>query len=1115
MKYRVPAFICLSLFASCSSSKEEDKDTLFRSVSAEESGIHFSNELEETVDMNIFTYMYFYNGGGVAVGDVNGDGLLDVYFTSNQNENKLYLNEGNLKFRDITEESGVAGFNSWTTGVSMADVNGDGLMDIYVSYLGDHLEFKSQNQLFINQGNDADGIPSFRDEAADYGLNLIGFSTQAVFFDYDLDGDLDMFMLNHSVHNNGTFGPSTLRDKTHPLAGDKLLRNDNGRFVDVTEEAGIFSSAIGYGLGVVISDVNLNGYPDIFVGNDFHENDYLYINNGDGTFTNKLNESMMHTSHFSMGVDFADLNNDGFPELFTLDMLPEDPKILKASAAEDPYDVYNFKLNYGFTHQFARNTLQLNNGNGTFSEVGMMAGVHATDWSWSTFLADLDLDGYKDIFVANGILRRSNDLDYINFITDEDIQYQLQYDLTEKELALIEKMPTIKLPNYVYRNNGNMTFTNMSKDWGLNLDSYSNGAVFVDLDNDGDLDIVVNNINDQAFVLENRSIQKDSESDKNYVKILLEGKPGNNFGVGSKVLVYQGNDFQIQEVSPVKGFMSSSDYRVNFGFSKEQPIDSLIVIWPDFSYQIISDVSLNQTLEVQQTNASGKFDYSRFHQEKPFTVQVEDDLGIDFKHKENTFNEFTREPLLPHMLSAEGPAAAVADVNGDGLEDLYIGGAKHQAGKLYLQTSGGRFRPSTQPVFQLDSLNEDVSAIFGDFAGNGFQDLLVVSGGNEFYGKNAANQPRLYVNDGKGNFSKSENFPTLFLTGSVVAAGDFDGDGDLDLFIGARTEPWKYGSKPQSYLLENKGNGKFEDVTAEKAPFLEQIGKVKDAKWLPLEDKTYPALVIAAEWEPITIIKNEQGKLTQLDVADSPLAYTNGWWNTIVEGDFDGDGRMDFIMGNLGTNSKLKASKEQPLRLYVNDFDENGTREQVLSHFMAGREYPFHTKDELSKQVPSLKKQFLSYSVFAEATLEQVFGKKQLEESARMEAYQLNSLRVRNLGNYKFEVDTLPFEAQISPIQAGYYDAEQKMALLGGNFYPVNVQRGRYDASYGLALKGSSNPGKLTALSGKESGLKVTGETRRILPIIIEGEMHYLFIRNNDTPVLVKRTENGGQKKES
>ncbi|WP_143959974.1 VCBS repeat-containing protein [Litoribacter populi] len=1104
MKSNFSVYIILSILLSCGSKKEEPKDTLFRSISADDSGIHFSNDLEETVDMNIFTYMYFYNGGGVAVGDVNGDGLLDVYFTSNQHENKLYLNEGNLRFRDVTEEAGVGGFNSWTTGVSMADVNGDGLMDIYVSYLGDHLEFKSQNQLFINQGNDENGLPIFRDEAADYGLNLIGFSTQAVFFDYDLDGDLDMFMLNHSVHNNGTFGPSTLRDKTHPLAGDKLLRNDNGRFVDVTAEAGIFSSAIGYGLGVVISDVNLNGYPDIFVGNDFHENDYLYINNGDGTFTNKLNESMMHTSHFSMGVDFADLNNDGFPELFTLDMLPENPKILKASAAEDPYDVYNFKLNYGFTHQFARNTLQLNNGDGTFSEIGLMAGVHATDWSWSTFLADLDLDGYKDIFVANGILRRSNDLDYINFITDEDIQYQLQYELTEKELALIEKMPTIKLPNYVYRNNGNLTFTNMSADWGLDLDSYSNGASFVDLDNDGDLDIIVNNINDKAFVLENRSINTDTETSKNYLKISLKGKSGNNFGVGSKVLTYQGDQFQIQECSPVKGFMSSSDYRLNFGFPQEAPLDSMIIIWPDFSYQILTGVQLNQTLEIDQNDALGRFDYGRFHQQAPLMTEVTDPFGLAYQHTENTFNEFTREPLLPHMLSAEGPAAAVADVNGDGLEDLYLGGAKHQSGQLFLQTTSGKFVLSSQEAFQLDSLNEDVSAVFGDFNGNGHQDLVVVSGGNEFYGKNAANQPRLYFNDGKGNFSKSAEFPTLYLTGSVVAAGDFDGDGDLDLFIGARTEPWKYGYMPHSYLLENKGNGKFEDVTSEKAPFLQNFAKVKDAKWLALDEEKYPALVIAAEWEPITIIKNQKGKLEPLDLQNNPLAYTNGWWNAIIEGDFDNDGKVDFVVGNLGLNSKLKASREEPLKLYVNDFDENGTREQVLSHFMAGREYPFHTKDELSKQVPSLKKEFLSYSVFSEATLEQVFGKQQLEESEKLEAYQLRSVRVRNLGNYEFEVDTLPFPAQMSPIQAGYYDTEEGLALLAGNFYPVNVQRGRYDASYGLALKTSPNPGNFNPMTGKESGLSVPGETRRVLPITVAGERHYLFIRNNDKPAVVK-----------
>lgn len=1081
-----------------------DKEARFRNVPPSETGVDFVNQLEETVDFNIFSYMYFYNGGGVAVGDLNGDGLMDIYFTSNQHPNKLYLNRGNLRFEDISSVAGVEGFNSWTTGVTMADVNGDGLLDIYVSYLGDYLEYKSQNQLFINTGNNPDGLPVFEDRAGDYGLNLIGFSTQAVFFDYDLDGDLDMFMLNHSVHNNGTFGPSSLRETSHPLAGDKLLRNDNGNFVEVTASSGIFSSVIGYGLGVVVSDVNLDGYPDIYVGNDFHENDYLYINQGDGTFSNELASSMMHTSHFSMGVDFADINNDGFPELFTLDMLPEDPKILKASAAEDPYDVYNFKLNYGYTHQFARNTLQLNNGNGTFSEIGMMAGVHATDWSWSTFFGDFDLDGYKDLFVANGILRRSNDLDYINFITDEEIQYRLGGNLTDKELALTENMPTIKLPNYVFRNNGDLTFSEISEEWGLNVESYSNGAAYADLDNDGDLDIVVNNINDKAFILENRTLSGDAPSGPGFLKIELKGTGKNRFGIGAKALAYTDGKLQILENSPVRGFQSASDYRLNFGVGDDDQVDSLIIVWPDFSFQVMEGIPINQTLQVRQEEASGKFDYGRFHQQNTLLENVTQAVNIDFKHEENLFNEFTREPLIPHMMSAEGPAAAVGDINGDGLEDVFIGGGKHQPARFFLQNTQGTFQPMVSEALSLDSLREDVSATIADFNNDGFPDLLVVSGGNEFSGNAIQNSPRLYLNDGRGNFSASSRFPEIYLTGSVVVEGDFDHDGDLDLFIGARTIPWQYGVKASSYLLENDGNGNFRDVTREKAPELLDFGFVKDAQWINLSQGEFPDLVIASEWAPITVLRNEKGELKALPLEGTGLEHTHGWWNTIIPGDFDGDGKVDFIAGNLGLNSKLKASMEEPVRMYVADFDDNGTQEQILSHYMKGKEYPFHTRDELTKQIPSLKKDHLSYTGFAEADLGNLFAEGTLEKAAVFEAYQMRSLAVMNLGDYRFRIDTLPLEVQASPLKTGYFEASSGLAILGGNFYPVNVQMGRHDASWGSVLEFDSDRQKFQTVLPTSSGLSIQGQTRKILPIQIKGKTHFIFIRNNQSPEVVR-----------
>jgi enediyne biosynthesis protein E4 len=1101
--------ICILLVIHDSCQQKDEKR--FRKVPSKESGITFRNDLNETVDFNIFNYLYFYNGGGVAVGDLNGDGLMDLYFTSNQNPNKLYLNKGALKFDDITHEAGVAGYDSWSTGVSIADVNGDGLLDIYVCYLGEFKDYRSKNQLFINLGNNENGIPVFEDQAIQFGLDLVGFSTQAVFFDYDLDGDLDLFMLNHSVHNNGTFGKSTLRYQSHELSGDKLLRNDNGRFVDVTESSGIYSSVIGYGLGVVVSDINLDGYPDLYIGNDFHENDYLYINNGDGTFKESLKEQIMHTSHFSMGVDAADFNNDGFPDIFTLDMLPEDPKILKASAAEDPYDVFNFKLSYGYTHQFARNNLQLNNGNGTFSEIGLFAGVEATDWSWSTFFADLDLDGKKDIYVANGVVRRSNDLDYINFITTEDIQMRLKQELTQAELNLVENMPRIRLPNFAFRNNGDSTFANVSEIWGLNYESYSNGAVYVDLDNDGDLDLVVNNINDEAFVFENRTIVK-GKSQSNYIQVSFEGEGKNKFGIGTKVFIYHGGEVQYQEVSPVRGFQSSVDYRLTFGLNSLEIIDSLLVIWPDFSFEKQHKLKANQVITLKRSQADGRFDYSSFSKSKNLLlIDVTNSIGLDFEHKEQRFVEFTREPLIPHMFSMEGPAVAVADINGDGLDDVFFGGAKWQSSEIYIQAPNGKFSRTQQIDIQADSINEDVSAIFSDLNNNGFKDLIVVSGGNEFSGNVPQMLVRLYINDGNGDFKRENSFPSIYTTGSVVDVADFDGDGDVDIFIGSRTTPNAYGLKPDSYLLENKGGGKFVDVTLEKAPELKSFGFVKDGKWMDLNKDGLPDLIVAAEWSPISIFKNIGGRLELVDSEASGLKNTNGWWNTIIPFVSDNKGHSDFIIGNLGKNSKFRASELYPVRMYFNDFDDNGTHEQVLSHYLKGKEFPFNTKDELLQKMPSLKKKYLSYSKFAEADLQDIFGEK-LKSAKVFEVQTFASVRVKNLGNFKFEVEELPSSVQFSPLVSGISLNATKSpeVILGGNFYPVNVQRGRYDASYGTYLK-QNEAGELEALSSNISGLSVKGEVRNIKIIIINGITHLIFVRNNDKPIIMKINDQDGK----
>lgn len=1076
----------------------------FRRIPSSESGIHFRNVLTESAEFNIFNYLYFFNGGGVAVGDVNGDGLLDVFFTSNQEPDKLYLNEGNFRFKDVTEPAGAEGFKGWATGVTMADVNNDGKLDIYVSYLGDYLIYKGKNQLLINEGNDANGVPRFTDRAVEYGLDLVGFSTQAAFFDYDRDGDLDMFMLNHSVHGNGTYGKSTLRYNEHALAGDRLLRNDNGRFVDVTRGSGIYNSVLGYGLGVAVSDVDLDGWPDIYVGNDFHENDYLYINQRNGTFKEVLEQQMNHTSRYTMGVDLADFNNDAFPDVVAMDMLPEDPKILKSAQAEDGYDVYNFKINFGYNHQFARNTLQLNNHNGTFSEIALMAGVYATDWSWATFFADFDLDGNKDLYVANGIYKRSNDLDYINFISADSVQRMISgEELGEKELKYTEKMPKLKINNYLFINNGDSTFSDRSADWGFNTPSYSQGAAYADLDNDGDLDLVVNNLEDEAFVYENLTLTKEKKNaqDNHYLQVSLKGKPGNLFGIGARVLLYNDGKMQMQECMPTRGYQSSVDYRLTFGLGANTQADSLTVVWNDGTFERLKNVKADRQMMLDQENAGGDFDFSVFHKTAPFFIKATDELSINYHHKENSFVEFNREALIPHMMSAEGPGAAVADVNGDGREDLFAGGAKWKEGHLYLQTAEGKFQELKQPEIARDSVHEDTAAEFFDADGDGDQDLVVVSGGNEFARKSPNRQPRLYLNDGKGNFTRSSGMAEIFLNGACVSIADLDADGDLDMFLGARSIPWQYGVKPDSYILLNDGKGNFTDATETVAPALKKFGFVKNATWADLNNDQAQDLVIAAEWSPITVLINNKGRLAPLPEG-SGLEKTNGWWNVIRAVDFDNDGDLDLVAGNLGLNSKLKTSAEAPVRMYAADMDRNDSIDQILTYVFKGKEYPFATRDEMTKQMPSLKKKYLSYSKYASATLHDIFTDEQLSQAEQYAAYTFQSSLVENLGNGKFSVRPLPKAAQLSTVNAiltGDFDSDGNTdLLLAGNFYPINIQMGRNDASYGLLMKGNGH-GHFTALPAVQSGFSVKGEVRSFREIVVGKSPYCLAIRNNNT----------------
>lgn len=1090
--------VCLLLLMS---SCGDQGDKKFRRIPAEQSGITFQNKLTETVDFNIFNYMYFYNGAGVAVGDVNNDGLVDIYFTSNQGSNKLYLNKGGLKFYDATELAGVQGYQGWATGVTMADLNGDNRLDIYVSYVGGYLNFDKKNQLFINNGTNAAGIPTFTDQAGDYGLDLKGFSTQAAFFDYDNDGDLDMFMLNHSLHQNGTFGKAgKLRYETHPTAGDKLLKNENGKFRDVTAEAGIFSSVLGYGLGVVVSDVNLDGWLDIYVGNDFHENDYLYINQGDGTFKEKLEESMNHTSRYTMGVDFADFNNDAFPDLIAMDMLPSDYVRLKSSMAEDAYDVYKFKTSFGYNEQYTRNTLQLNNHDGTFSEIGLFAGISSTDWSWSTLFADFDLDGDKDVFVSNGILRRSNDLDYINFITVDSIQTNLKGHVDKKALRYIQKMPKVKIQNFLFSNNSDSTFTDKASAWGLTEPSYSNGAAYADFDNDGDLDLITNNVDQEAFLYENKTIDQAGEKKDsvNYLQVQLSGTKSNVAGIGTKVFLYSGNKVQVQECMPVRGFQSSVDYKLTFGLGSSSSIDSVLVVWNDRTFQKLEHVKARQILSLKQSEAAGRFDYERFLSRQ--SLMKKGGPNLPYKHKENNYVEFDRESLIPFMASAEGPASAVGDINHDGLDDIYLGGSKWQPGKIFVQVQNIGFTEIKQPLISGDSTFEDVHAILFDADLDKDLDLLVVSGGNEFSGKSKYMKPRLYLNDGQGNFNVLGNLPDIFLSGSCAAVSDFDNDGDPDIFIGARAVPWKYGLLPDSYILLNDGKGNYSDATQQLAPQLNKFGFVKDARWADMDKDGDDDLVIAAEWKPISIFTNTNGKLS-LQI-EGGLEKTSGLWNTVVTADFDRDGDLDMVAGNLGLNSKLKADLNNPVRLYVNDFDKNDSTEQILTYVVNGKEYPFNTRDEMTKQIPSLKKKYLSYQKFAEAKFSDFFDEEIIRKSLVYEATSFESVYIENKGENTFEITPLPKSVQMSTTNAFYVDdfnQDGKLDILtGGNFFRSNIQMGRYDASYGHVLLGDGK-GDFKDLPPSVSGFSVKGEMRKILPVKIGEVSYYAIIRNNDT----------------
>ncbi len=1088
MHRSVLAIILIAILISCTN-KENATSTIFTQLSGEETGITFENALSENDSLNYFTYAYLYMGGGISAGDINNDGLIDLFFTGNMVPNRLYLNKGDLKFEDISEKAGITGDDRWYTGTTMVDINHDGLLDIYCSVGGKY--GPKENELYINNGD-----LTFTEKASDYGLADPGNSVQATFFDYDLDGDLDVYVANYPPTPFDAPNNFYLFKQQYPkpLETDKLYRNDHLTFTDVTEEAGL--KTFGLSLSCTVGDLNKDGWPDLYVSNDFSTPDYLFINNKNGTFTEEVRRLTKNTSFYGMGADIADFNNDELLDILQVDMTANVNRRSKANMASMNPDLFWSTVNAGFHYQYMQNSLQLNNGmlNDTlpdFSNISRLAGISSTDWSWGPLFADLDNDGWKDIFISNGTRREINNRD---FFINWDKEGRPMNNLLQRSLAI----PSEPIDNFAFRNNKDLTFTQVNDEWGISFEGFSNGSVYVDLDNDGDLEIVTNNIDDVATVFENQSSKQ-----SNFLTLNFKGEEMNPFGIGVRVTASSNEERQFQEMTLTRGFQSSIAPQLHFGFGTRKIVDTITVQWPDGKEQQLTNVAVNQKLTLDHSNATDIPQQAMPKRATLFETVTNTDMAVDYRHEENYYNDFFKEILLPHQTSMFGPGLGVGDLNGDSLDDFIVGGAANHQPGIYFQTNAG-FERQSIPSIARDSVYEDLGILVFDAEADGDNDIYMVSGGNEFSPDSKLLQDRLYLNDGTGNFTMAaRSLPEMYTSGSRVKSEDFDKDGDLDLFVGGRLVPGQYPSPAHSYILENVstplGGAQFKDITSEVAPMLENLGMVTDAVWTDYDGDGWKDLIVTGEWMPITILKNKEGHFEDT-TGSFGLDDSTGWWFSIQEGDFDADGDMDYVVGNLGLNYKYKANEQETFDIYYNDFDNSGTSDIVLSYFNGGKKYPLRGRECSSQQMPGIKKKFEDYASFSTATLEDVYTEIYLEESLHYQVKSFASIYLENKGD-GFVKHQLPNMAQISCINqilVDDFNADTHLDIvIGGNLYSSEVETPRNDASNGLYLAGDGT-GNFTPVTNYKSGLFAPGDVKDLARIQIQGKHFIIAAKNSD-----------------